>query len=141
MDGISNPVVKGFDKVINPGPTPVEPGVMVTGYTGDPALSIRQDWSVDGSFLAFRYLFQEVPEFDQFLIKNALTKDGNGKALTPAEGSELLGARMVGRWKSGAPIDITPFKDDPPLGTDAEKYIYIILRTQQKLTNRIIEQE
>jgi len=25
---------------------------------------------------------------------------------------------MVGRWKSGAPIDVTPFKDDPVLAND-----------------------
>ena len=118
MDGISNPVVNGFDTVINPGPKTVDPGVVVTGHTGDPQLATRAPWAVDGSFLAFRWLFQQVPEFNDFLKKNPLSKDGNGKVLTPEEGSELLGARMVGRWKSGAPIDITPFKDDPALGTD-----------------------
>jgi Dyp-type peroxidase family len=121
LDGISNPVVIGFDTVINPGPSPVDPGVIVTGQTGDPGLSIRQDWSTDGSFAVFRYLFQEVPEFDDFLTKNPIAKDGNGKVLTPEEGSDLLGARMVGRWKSGAPIDITPFQDDPALGVDPKR--------------------
>jgi len=121
LDGISNPFVIGFDKVINPGPAPVQPGVMITGQTGDPNLAIREKWSTDGSFLTFRYLFQEVPEFDSFLKTNALSKDGNEKELTPEEGSALLGARMVGRWMSGAPVDITPFVDDPALGTDATK--------------------
>jgi deferrochelatase/peroxidase EfeB len=125
LDGISNPVVTGFDTVINPGPSPVQAGVIVTGQPGDPGLSIRKDWSTDGSFAVFRWLFQQVPEFDDFLTKNPLPKDGNGKVLTKEEGSDLLGARMVGRWKSGAPIDITPFQDDPALGTDPTKYIYI----------------
>jgi deferrochelatase/peroxidase EfeB len=127
LDGISNPKVIGFDKVINPGPSPVEPGVIVTGHTGDPGISIRKDWSTDGSFVAFRYLFQEVPEFNTFLTKNPIAKDGNGKVLTPEEGSALLGARMVGRWKSGAPIDLSPFQDDPNLGIDPTRYIYIVL--------------
>jgi len=96
----------------------VQPGVVVTGKIGDPGIKIRKDWSTDGSFGVFRWLFQEVPEFDQFVKKNPLHKDGNGKVLTPKEGSDLLGARLVGRWKSGAPIDVTPFKDDPVLGTD-----------------------
>ena len=61
--GIFNPVVKEFNKVINPGPTPVEPGVIVTGYTGDPGLSIRQDWSVDGSFLIFSKRSQNSTSF------------------------------------------------------------------------------
>ncbi|KAF8151771.1 peroxidase TAP [Crassisporium funariophilum] len=122
LDGISNPVVNGFDTVINPGPKTVDPGVVVTGHTGDNDRSgnpvTRADWAVDGSFLAFRYLFQQVPEFDDYLKTHPLTKDGNGKDLTPEEGSELLGARIVGRWKSGAPIDITPFEDDPKLAVD-----------------------
>jgi len=121
LDGISNPVVTGFDKVINPGPSPVQPGVMITGQTGDPGLTIRQPWSVDGSFLAFRFLSQLVPEFNDFLTQNALSKNGAGTALTPEEGSALLGARMVGRWKSGAPIDLTPLHDDPPLGTNPKR--------------------
>ena len=128
MDGISNPVITGFDTNIQPGPSPVQPGVIVTGKAGDPGLSIRKDWSTEGSFAVFRHLFQHVPEFDDFLKKNPLTKDGNGKVLTPAEGSELLGARMVGRWKSGAPIDISPFKDDPALAVDPKRYIYIVLQ-------------
>ncbi|KAF8804040.1 Dyp-type peroxidase, partial [Phlegmacium glaucopus] len=118
LDGISNPVINGFDTVIQPGPNPVDPGVVVTGHTGDPALATRAPWAVDGSFLVFRWLFQQVPEFDKFLKAHPLAKDGNGKVLTPAEGSDLLGARIVGRWKSGAPIDLSPFKDDPALAAD-----------------------
>ena len=106
----------------------MQPGVIVTGKEGDPGLSIRKDWSTEGSFAVFRWLFQEVPEFNDFLIKNPLPKDGNEKPLTPAEGSDLLGARMVGRWKSGAPIDVTPFKDDPVLAKDPQRYIYIVLQ-------------
>lgn len=101
LDGISNPVVDGFDTVINPGPKVVQPGVILTGHPGDVTPAPRADWATDGSFLAFRYLFQHVPEFNKFLKKNPVTKDGNGNALTPEQGSELLGARMVGRWKSG----------------------------------------
>ena len=104
LDGISNPVVDGFDTVINPGPKIVPQGVILTGRPGDKDKDTRAEWAKDGSFLAFRYLFQQVPEFDNFLKKNPIAKDGNGKVLTPEQGSELLGARMVGRWKSGMPI-------------------------------------
>jgi len=121
LDGISNPLVTGFDTVINPGPSPVQPGVMITGQAGDPGLSIRKPWSVDGSFLSFRFLAQLVPEFNDFLKANALKKNGAGTVLTPEEGSALIGARMVGRWKSGAPIDLTPLQDEPALGTDPTK--------------------
>lgn len=38
--------------------------------------------------------------------------------LPPEQGAELLGARMVGRWRSGAPVDLTPLVDNPTLGAD-----------------------
>ncbi|KAF9039277.1 peroxidase TAP [Panaeolus papilionaceus] len=118
LDGISNPQIQGFD-TINPGPVPVDAGVILTGQPTDTVQ--RAEWARDGSFLAFRWLDQLVPEFDKYLVDNALTEDGNGRTLTPAEGAELLGARMVGRWKSGAPIDLAPFKDDPKLAKDPKR--------------------
>ncbi|PPQ68900.1 hypothetical protein CVT26_001837 [Gymnopilus dilepis] len=125
LDGISNPAIIGFDKNPDPGPVPVQPGVLLTGQNGDNKAdgtpNTRAPWATDGSFLAFRYLFQQVPEFDEFLKKNPIAKDGNGNVLTPEAGSDLLGARMVGRWKSGAPIDLAPFKDDPVLAADPKR--------------------
>ncbi|KAG6897982.1 hypothetical protein C0992_007936 [Termitomyces sp. T32_za158] len=97
LDGISNPSVIGFDNSPNPGPKPVRAGVLVTGHEGDPNTSPRPTWAMDGSYLTFRYLFQQVPEFNKFLADNPVPLPG----LTPEEGSELLGARLVGRWKSG----------------------------------------
>ena len=105
----------------------MQPGVIVTGKNGDPGITIRKDWSTEGSFVVFRWLFQQVPEFDDFLKNNPVHKDGNENVLSPEEGSELVGARMVGRWKSGAPIDITPFQDDPVLAADPTRYIYVVL--------------
>jgi len=101
LDGISNPVIDGFDTVINPGPKIVDQGIILTGRHNDPLETTRADWAKDGSFLVFRYLFQLVPEFNKFLKDHPIAEDGNGKPLTPEQGSELLGARMVGRWKSG----------------------------------------
>ncbi|KAF9484599.1 Dyp-type peroxidase [Pholiota conissans] len=115
LDGISNPAIVGFDKNVPPGPAPIDAGHVLLGETGD-ALP-RDPWMVDGSFLVFRYLFQKVPEFDDFVDRNALQLPG----LTRKEGADLLGARLVGRWKSGAPLDLTPFMDDPELGPDPSK--------------------
>lgn len=91
-DGISHPFIIGTEKWRSekPGQGAVKPGVILCGRDGD---SIpRQAWQVDGSFMVFRYLRQKVPEFDKFCAdtasKTKLSKD-------------LIGARMVGRWKSG----------------------------------------
>ena len=94
-DGISQPAIQGVDPTNNPGQEFVPPGVTILGRDGDIDENTRPSWAVDGSFLAFRYLFQLVPEFNTFLKKNPIV----GPA--PELGSELLGARMMGRWKSG----------------------------------------
>jgi deferrochelatase/peroxidase EfeB len=113
-----------------PGQAPVAAGTILLGETGDSGT--RPAWAKDGSFLVFRQLKQLVPEFDKFLTDNPIVEDG----LTPQQGSDLLGARMVGRWKSvclthyctsvytfnssaqGAPVDLAPLFDDPALGAD-----------------------
>ncbi|GLB42844.1 putative peroxidase [Lyophyllum shimeji] len=111
LDGISNPSVIGFDKNPNPGPKQVRAGVLVTGHDGDP-VPTRPAWAVDGSYLAFRYLFQKVPEFNKFLKDHPVPVPG----FTPEQGSELLGARLV-----GAPIDLAPFEDDAALAADPKR--------------------
>ncbi|KIJ36125.1 hypothetical protein M422DRAFT_179814 [Sphaerobolus stellatus SS14] len=121
VDGISQPALDGFN-IAKPGQISIPPGIIILGADGDnstnfPLVSSRPAWAKDGSFLAFRQLQQLVPEFDLFLANNPLNVPG----LTAEEGSELLGARMVGRWKSGAPIDLSPLHDDPDLGKNTSR--------------------
>ena len=71
----------------------VPPGVILLGQEGD--YITRPPWAKKGSILAFRHLSQLVPEFNTFLEKNAIS------GLPPQDGAELLGARLMGRWKSG----------------------------------------
>jgi Dyp-type peroxidase family len=112
MDGVSQPAINGFTTP-NPGQQVLDVGNFLLGETGD--TKIRPSWAKDGSFLAFRQLKQLVPEFQQFLADNPIVEPG---VLTTAQGSALLGARMVGRWPSGAPIDLAPLFDDPVLASD-----------------------
>jgi Transposase, Mutator family len=58
--------------------------------------------TVDGSFLAFRRLQQDVPAFQQN-IKNLAAQ------LKISE--DLVGAKIVGRYKSGCPIELRWQKD------------------------------
>ena len=48
-------------------------------------------------------------EFNQFVADQAAE---NGVS------ADLLGARIIGRWKSGAPVDLAPTQDDPALAVD-----------------------
>lgn len=93
LDGISNPAVEGFQSP-HPGQAVVPTGEILVGENGDSVS--RPLWAKGGSFLVFRQLKQLVPEFNKFLADNPIRRQG----LTQQEGSDLLGARMIGRWKS-----------------------------------------
>ncbi|KAK0186243.1 peroxidase TAP [Armillaria mellea] len=114
MDGISQPAVKGFTQSPLPGQLAVNAGQILLAEAGD--IIPRPRWAKDGSFLVFRQMEQLVPEFNKFLSDNPIS--GPNLPLTREEGSALLGARMLGRWKSGAPIDLAPLFDDPALASD-----------------------
>jgi Dyp-type peroxidase family len=122
-----------------PGQDLVWPGEFVFGYPEGPAnpdgtgpsftergliASAGPDWTVDGSFLVFRRLNQKVGLFHGFLHekrKELWDKHGAGKDAS----AHLVGAQLVGRWQSGAPVLRTRNpdpaqndKDEPALGED-----------------------
>ena len=67
-------------------------------------------WMRNGSYMVFRRLEQKVPEFRSFVADHAARL-----GMEP----ELLGARLFGRWKSGAPLELAPLYDNAALGSDA----------------------
>ena len=67
-------------------------------------------WLRNGSYMVFRRLEQKVPEFRRFVADRAARL-----GMEP----ELLGARLFGRWKSGAPLELAPLHDNAALGSDA----------------------
>ena len=62
--------------------------------------------SRNGSFLAYRRLEEHVGAFRDFLRQHGETP----------EEQELIAAKLMGRWRSGAPLVLAPDKDDPALG-------------------------
>ncbi|KAJ7236497.1 DyP-type peroxidase [Mycena rebaudengoi] len=117
LDGISNPFVNGSGGEPNPGQASVLPGEIFLNTTDDGLR--RPDLAKNGSFLVFRHLQQLVPGFNKFLADNPVGQKTLG--LTKKEGSQLLGARMVGRWKSGAPVFMAPVRDGPELATNIKR--------------------
>ena len=65
----------------------------------------------NGTFLFFRKYQTLVATFNRFLRDNSETD----------EERELLAAKLVGRWRSGAPLTLAPDKDDPALGADPQR--------------------
>ncbi|WP_300565439.1 hypothetical protein [Flavobacterium sp.] len=64
---------------------------------------------VNGTFAAFRLLYQDEAAFTKFI---------NSDANTPAE---LMAAKMCGRWRDGTPLVVSPDKEDKSLGEPSTK--------------------
>ncbi len=71
----------------------------------------RRDLGRNGTYLVFRQLAQHVADLYHFLDEATRTPDGQ----LNRDASSRLAAKFVGRWPSGAPLVLTPDKDDPEL--------------------------
>jgi len=115
-DRLSQPVIEGSGEEPTPGSgAPLKAGEFILGYPdekGPPAhLPQPAILSHNGSYMAYRRLEEHVGRFRDFLRQQ-------GK--TPEE-QELVAAKLMGRWRSGAPLVISPDKDDPALGADPKR--------------------
>lgn len=112
-DRLSQPVMKGSGEDPTPGSgDPLEPGEFILGYPDEdgpvtnlpsPEVLVR-----NGSYLAYRRLEEHVGLFRDYVADNAANP----------EERELLAAKFMGRWRSGAPLVLAPTADDPELGAD-----------------------
>ena len=114
-DGLSQPAIDGYDDPPAPNePMAAPPGEFVLGYptvAGPVAATTGTLWS-NGSFAAFRRLHQDVAAF------RAQATAGVPNA-NPALNPDQTAASMVGRWPSGAPLEVNPIATtpaDPGLG-------------------------
>ncbi len=114
-DGISHPAVEGSGTAgSNSQEKPLKAGEFVLGYTDElggiqvtePEILGRND-----TYVAFRKLQQRVAAFRQYLKANSAS----------VEDEELLAAKMMGRWRSGAPLALCPLHDDAALGADPSR--------------------
>ena len=115
-DRLSQPVMEGSGQEPTPGSgAPLKPGEFILGYPDesgvDPALPQPEVLSRNGSFMAYRRLEEHVGKFRDFLRDNS----------DSVEEQELLAAKLMGRWRSGAPLVLAPERDDPALGADAQR--------------------
>jgi len=115
-DRLSQPVIEGSGDVPTPGSgAPLKAGEFILGYPdedGPQQLVPRPEiLSRNGSFLAYRRLQEHVGLFRDFLRQHGKT----------AEEQELIAAKLMGRWRSGAPLVLAPEQDDPALGADMQR--------------------
>jgi Dyp-type peroxidase family len=131
FDPISQPPIEGADTPSHPGDgvpegdgtwRPLKPGEFLLGYEDEvgphgPQAPEPRELRLNGTYLVFRKLYQDVAAFRQFLVTAA-------KSLYGADDDyhqELVAAKMMGRWRSGCPLDLSPDKDDLAIAADPER--------------------
>jgi Dyp-type peroxidase family len=112
-DGIGQPAVEGSGRQsTNPRQPPLKAGEIILGYpdeTGElPPMPTPDVLGRNGTYVVFRKLHTKVAAYRTYLRAQAASR---------AE-EDLLGAKMVGRWQSGAPLALAPDQDDPELGSN-----------------------
>lgn len=115
-EGISDVIVEGSGRESLPGwGPPSKAGEFIIGYPDEygtippvpqPALLGR-----NSCYLVYRRLYQDVAGFRRFLHQQAPDEDE----------VEWLAAKLMGRWRSGAPLVLAPEHDDPDLADDPRR--------------------
>src|SRR5205085_136645 len=113
VDGISRPFIEGQGGTPLPGQgDPVRAGEFILGYVNELNEVARgpgpEEFWRNGTYLSIRKLHQKVALFRRFLAEQ-------GKTL---QGQELVAAKLVGRWRSGCPLALSPHEDNPELVKD-----------------------
>lgn len=115
-DGIGQPAVEGSGRpATDSREPPLKAGEIILGYpdeTGELApMPTPEVLGRNGTYVVFRKLHTKVAAYRAYL---------RARAASRAE-EDLLGAKMVGRWQSGAPLALSPERDDPELGSDTSR--------------------
>jgi Dyp-type peroxidase family len=116
-DRLSEAQIEGSGVEPTPGSgAPVKAGEFILGHVDESGelvpLPQPEILSRNGTFMAYRRLQEHVGAFRNFLRQH-------GGPTT--EGQELIAAKLMGRWRSGAPLVLAPEKDDPALGADYQR--------------------
>jgi Dyp-type peroxidase family len=112
-DGIGQPDVESSGlPPTNPHERPIKAGEFILGYPDEtgmpPPMPTPDVLGRNGTYLVFRKLGTHVAAYRQYLRAKAASR----------EEEALLGAKIVGRWPSGAPLELCPERDDAELGAD-----------------------
>ena len=115
-DGIDQPAMEGsgFEPLPGQGPL-IKAGEFILGYPGEAGVPLPMPQpdvlGRNGTYVGLRKYQTRVGAFNRFLHANGKTEQER----------ELIAAKLVGRWRSGAPLTLAPDADDPALGADPHR--------------------
>jgi deferrochelatase/peroxidase EfeB len=115
-DGIGQPAIENSGVEPLPGQgQPIKAGEFILGYPGEAGVPLAMPQpdvlGRNGTYVGLRKYQSRVGAFNRFLQENGQTDQER----------ELLAAKLVGRWRSGAPLTLAPTRDDAALGADAQR--------------------
>ncbi len=124
-DGFAQPSIEGSTISPTPGQgapsangdwRPIRAGEFILGYTDEegvlPPAPSPVELSINGSYMVYRKLRQDVAAFRARLAESA--------ALYPG-GEEQLAAKVIGRWRDGTPVALSPASADAALAADGQR--------------------
>jgi deferrochelatase/peroxidase EfeB len=114
-DGISHPDICWNDAAITLAQVDFRMfllGYSTPEYPSAPGDGATADLVCGSTYGVFRWLYQDVAAFNSFLSTQAPKLFPN---LAPADAEELLAAKMMGRWRDGTPLVLSPDAPDSEL--------------------------
>ena len=121
-DGFGNPSYLGVERSTQPGQgkllpngtwAPLATGELLLGYADEagelPVAPVPHILADNGTFMVYRKLHQNVATFRAFLEEQSRHYPG---------GREKLAAKLVGRWRDGTPVELSPDAPDPAIAQD-----------------------
>ncbi|MCH9806645.1 MAG: peroxidase [Alphaproteobacteria bacterium] len=129
VDPVSQPAIAGLDDDAAPGHGArdgegwrgIQPGEFLLGYINEinerTATPPPDELGVNGTFIAFRKAGQDVAGFRDYLKQGAMGLWGKNDT----HHQEKMAAKIVGRWRSGCPLAVSPDHDDHKIADDPNR--------------------
>ena len=114
-DRLSQPVIEGSGEIPTPGSgAPLKPGEFILGYPDESGQPIRCRNPKFYPATAATWLIAA--------CRSMWVGFGTSCASTAKRrrNKNLIAAKLMGRWRSGAPLTLAPDRDDPALGLDPQ---------------------
>ncbi len=126
-DGFGNPDFLGVERDTQPGQgklmpdgtwAPLATGELLLGYADEagelPVAPVPHLLASNGTFMVYRKLHQNVETFRRYL---------NEKGALYAGGKEKLASKLIGRWRDGTPVELSPDKPDDAIVHDKKRNV------------------